>query len=93
MLDNFTAARECSHHSVSMGRIDQSHAQKASGVTTSGAGLQPIGPIASNRAPHLRGPRAMPTNLLKLTFYIEAVCVLPAPAHSIFKRSVHCQRK
>jgi len=34
-FDKFTAARECSRNSVSMGRIDQSHAQKASGVTSS----------------------------------------------------------
>jgi len=34
MLDNFTAAREYSRNCVSMGRIDQSHVQKASGVTT-----------------------------------------------------------
>jgi len=35
MLDNFTAAREYFRNSISVGRIDQSHAQKASGVTTS----------------------------------------------------------
>jgi len=35
MFDNFIAAREYSRNSVSIGRIDQSHAQKASGVTTS----------------------------------------------------------
>jgi len=35
MLDNLTAAREYSRNSVSIGGIDQSHAQKASGVTTS----------------------------------------------------------
>ena len=35
ILDNLTAAREYSCHSVSMGRTDQSPAQKASGVTTS----------------------------------------------------------
>jgi len=34
-LCNFTAVREHSRSSVSMGRIDQSHAQKVSGVTTS----------------------------------------------------------
>jgi len=34
-LDNFTAAREDSRNSVSMGGIDQLHAQKASGVITS----------------------------------------------------------
>ena len=34
-LDNFTAAREYSLNSVSIGRIDQSHAQKAIGVITS----------------------------------------------------------
>jgi len=33
MLD-FNAAREYSRNSVSMGRIDQAHAQKASGVAT-----------------------------------------------------------
>ena len=48
MFYNFTEAREYSRNSVSMGRIDQSHAQKSSGVTTStysaisrpGAGLE-----------------------------------------------------
>ena len=35
MLDNFTATREYSCNSASVGRIDQSHAQKVSGVTTS----------------------------------------------------------
>jgi len=35
MLDNFTVAREYSCYSVCLRRIDQSHAQKASGVTTS----------------------------------------------------------
>jgi len=35
MLDNFTAAREYSRNSVSMGRIVQSHAQKESGCATS----------------------------------------------------------
>ena len=35
MLDNFTAGREYSCNSVSVGRFGQSHAQKASGVTTS----------------------------------------------------------
>ena len=32
-LDNFTAAREHFRNNVSMGRIDQSHAQKESGDT------------------------------------------------------------
>jgi len=35
MLDNLTAAREYSSYSVSTGRIDLSHAQKAISVTTS----------------------------------------------------------
>jgi len=35
MLDNFTAAREYSRNSVSVGRIDESHVQEASGVTIS----------------------------------------------------------
>jgi len=35
MLDNFTATREYSCNNVSMGRIDRSHAEKPSGVTTS----------------------------------------------------------
>jgi len=35
MLDYFTAAREFSRNSVSMGRSGQSHAQKVSGVNTS----------------------------------------------------------
>ena len=35
MLDDFTSAREYSSNRVSMGKIDQSHAQKASLITTS----------------------------------------------------------
>jgi len=35
VLDNYTAAQKYYRNSVSMRRIDQSHAQKASGVTTS----------------------------------------------------------
>jgi len=35
MFDNFTAAWAYSRNSVAMGRTDQPHAQKASGVTTS----------------------------------------------------------
>ena len=37
-LDKFTAARE--YNSISMGRIDHPHAQKASGVTTSRHGVE-----------------------------------------------------
>ena len=43
------------------------------------AGFQPVGPIASNRAPRQRGPRtAPPSSLRKLTLSIEAICSVSA---------------
>ena len=47
------------------------------------AGLQPIGPIAANRAPRPRRPRAQggpALRLRKLMLSIEAACAPPAQA-------------
>jgi len=49
----------------------------STGISTTRAGLELIGPIASNWVPRLRGTRATPTNLHKLKPSIEAACVAP----------------
>jgi len=54
---------------------------------------EPIGPIASNRALRLRGPRATPTYLRKLTLSFKAACVAPERGPHFFKRETHCQGK
>jgi len=57
------------------------------------AGLEPIGPIASNRAPRQRGPRATPTNLRKHTFIQSCMCGPGAGPTVFFRRGPRCQPK
>ena len=57
------------------------------------AGLERNEPIASNRAPRQRGPRATPTNLRKQTFIQSCICNPDAEPTVFFRREPRCQRK